>query len=128
MIVGHEFLDDLAQVPLAEEDEMVQALVFDGFDKPLRMQVALRTLRTSLGLGGRPHLASELSYFLAASWRNQARIVSGFTSRQHLRRSSGVSCLPAVARRRRWSVVNASFLPPVVASSCSCKMRCSSST
>ena len=35
MIVGHEFLDDLAQVPLAEEDEMVQALVFDGFDDQL---------------------------------------------------------------------------------------------
>jgi hypothetical protein len=30
-------------------------------------------------LGGLPRLAGELSYFLAANWRNHARMVAGLT-------------------------------------------------
>ena len=94
----------------------------------LAMAISTTSLRTSLGLGGRPRLASELSYFLAANWRNHARIVAGLTSRQYLRRSSGVSNLPPSARRRRWWAVKEIFLPPVRASTCSQRMRLSSST
>jgi len=45
MIVGHKFLDDVPEMSLAEKDEVIQTLVFDGFDKPLRMRVAVRALR-----------------------------------------------------------------------------------
>ena len=38
MVVGHEFLDDVAEMSLSEKDEVIQTLVFDGFDKPLRMR------------------------------------------------------------------------------------------
>ena len=38
MIVGHKFLDDVPEMSLAEKDEVIQTLVFDGFDKPLRMR------------------------------------------------------------------------------------------
>jgi hypothetical protein len=37
--VGHEFLDDMAELSLAEKDEVIQTLVFDGFNKPLSMRV-----------------------------------------------------------------------------------------
>jgi hypothetical protein len=39
MVVRHEFFHHVAQVPFAEEDKMVQALVPDCFDKPLRMRI-----------------------------------------------------------------------------------------
>ena len=45
MIVGHEFLDDVSEMSLAEKDEVIQALASDGFHKPLRMRVAVRALR-----------------------------------------------------------------------------------
>ena len=35
MVVGHEFLDDVSETSLAEGDQVIQALVFDGFDKPV---------------------------------------------------------------------------------------------
>ena len=41
MIVGHQFLDDVPEMSLAEEDEVIQALVPDGFHKPLRMRGAV---------------------------------------------------------------------------------------
>jgi hypothetical protein len=43
--VGYEFLDDVSEMSLAEKDEVIQALGFDGFDKTLRMRVAVRALR-----------------------------------------------------------------------------------
>jgi hypothetical protein len=47
MVVGHEFLDDVPKVALAEKHEVIQALVLDGLDKPLRVRV---------GVGRRLHL------------------------------------------------------------------------
>jgi hypothetical protein len=58
-------------------------------------------------------LAFELSCFFAARWRNQARIVPGFTSWQHFWRSSGLSSLPASASRRRCRPVKERLFPPV---------------
>ncbi len=43
MIVRHVLLDHVSQMALAEEDEMVQTLVFDRFDKPLGVGIAVRT-------------------------------------------------------------------------------------
>jgi hypothetical protein len=48
-----------------------------------------------------PRLTSQLSYFLAASWRNQVKMVAGLTRQRRSPRSSGVSNFPAEARRRR---------------------------
>jgi hypothetical protein len=42
MVVGHEFPDDVAEMSLAQKDEVSQTFVFDGFDKALRMRVAVR--------------------------------------------------------------------------------------
>ena len=74
---------------------------FEVLSVTLTARSGWHSMWTSLGLDGRPRLATELSYFLAASCRNQARMVSGLTSWQHLRRSYGVNSLPAVASRRR---------------------------
>jgi hypothetical protein len=74
---------------------------------PAGLAVAISTtsLRTSFDLACRPCPAPELSYFLATNWRNQASIVAGLTIWQHLRRSLGLSNLPALARWRRWWAV-----------------------
>jgi hypothetical protein len=45
MVVRHEFLHHVAQVPFTEEDKMVQALVPDRFDKTFRVRIAIRALR-----------------------------------------------------------------------------------
>jgi hypothetical protein len=44
MVVLHEFLHHVAQVPFTEEDKMVQAPVPDRFDEPFRVRAAVRTL------------------------------------------------------------------------------------
>ena len=51
MVVDHEFLDDEPQMSLAEQYEVIQALVPDRFDKPLRMRV---------GVGRRLHLMGTI--------------------------------------------------------------------
>jgi hypothetical protein len=53
---------------------------------------------------------------------DHARIVTGLMCRQHLRRSSGPSSLPASARRRSCWAVRGIFLPWVSAATCSWKM------
>ena len=45
MVVGQEFLNDVPEMSLAKKDEVIQALVPDRFDKPLRMRVAVRASR-----------------------------------------------------------------------------------
>ncbi len=63
---------------------------------------------------GRPGLRFvELSYFFAASSRNQSMRVCGETIWQQALRSATVSCLPLMARRRRWSSQNGMRLRPV---------------
>ena len=43
-VVGHEVLDHVPQVTLAEDDEVVQTLGTDRFHKPLRVRIAVRAL------------------------------------------------------------------------------------
>jgi len=45
VVVNHEFLDDVSEMSFVENDEVIQALVLDGFDEPLRMRVAVWALR-----------------------------------------------------------------------------------
>jgi hypothetical protein len=55
----------------------------------------------SRALRGRPVLHPELSYFRAANLRNHVKIVPGWMIWQQFRHSSGLSFMPASARRRR---------------------------
>ena len=48
VILGHEFLDDAAEMTFAEKDEVIQALVSDHFHKALRVRIAIRTLCRNL--------------------------------------------------------------------------------
>ena len=50
-IVLHEFRDHMAQMTLPEEDELIQALVPDRLHEPLRVWVAVGTLRRRLHAG-----------------------------------------------------------------------------
>ncbi len=45
MVVGKKFLDDVAEMALAKEDEVIQALGLYGLDKSLRVWVAIGTVR-----------------------------------------------------------------------------------
>jgi hypothetical protein len=47
-IVLNEFLDQVAQMSLAEDDEVIETLVLDGFYKALRVWIAIWTLRRNL--------------------------------------------------------------------------------
>jgi hypothetical protein len=40
-IVLNEFLDQVTQMSLAEDDEVIEALVLDGFYKALRVWIAI---------------------------------------------------------------------------------------
>ena len=48
MVVRHKFLHDVVQVPLTEEDKVVQAFAPDRFDKTLCVWAAIRTLGRDL--------------------------------------------------------------------------------
>ena len=50
-VVLDEFLDQVAQMSLAENDEVIQALVLDGFDK---------SFRVGIGVGRRLHLMGTI--------------------------------------------------------------------
>jgi hypothetical protein len=43
VIVLYEFFDQPPQVTLAEDNELIQALVLYRFHKPLRVRIAVRT-------------------------------------------------------------------------------------
>jgi hypothetical protein len=62
----------------------------------------------------------------AASWRNHARIVDGRTIWQLTSRSVGVSALPLIASRRRWSGVKRIRVLPVASARTSRGTRTSS--
>ena len=47
-VVSHEFLEHVAQMPLAEEDEVIQTLVLDRLHEPLRVRIAVGALRGDL--------------------------------------------------------------------------------
>ena len=47
-VVLDEFLDQVAQMSLAEDDEVIETLVLDGFYKALRVWIAIWTLRRNL--------------------------------------------------------------------------------
>ena len=47
-IVLNEFLDQVTQMSLAEDDEVIETLVLDGFYKALRVWIAIWTLRRNL--------------------------------------------------------------------------------
>ena len=44
-VVLDEFLDQVAQISLAEDDELIETLVLDGLHEALRIRIAIRALR-----------------------------------------------------------------------------------
>src|ERR1035437_3296207 len=53
-VVGHELPDHVPQMSLAEEDELVETLVFDRLHEPLGVGIAIRTARWDLPAGTTP--------------------------------------------------------------------------
>ena len=51
-VVRDEFLDQVAQMSLAEDNEVIETLVLDGFHKARRVWIAIEALRWNLHATG----------------------------------------------------------------------------